>query len=84
MGSHNFKGATCGLYGEDHVSRDFPLYIFHKYHINICTGTNDKVTHGHVLTTTSYYIDLPSFRNNLNNKILIESLSSSQVLPIGK
>ena len=42
MGSHNFKGATCGLYYEDHVSRDFPLYIFHKYHINICTGTMIK------------------------------------------
>ena len=47
MGSHSFKSAARGLYGEDHASRDFPL-IFHMEYIGtvliFLTGAMIQVT----------------------------------------
>ena len=37
MRSNSFKSSARGLYGEDHMSSDFPL-IFHRYSINLLTG----------------------------------------------
>ena len=33
MGSHSFKGAARGLYGEDHTRRDFPIKFHMEYSV---------------------------------------------------